>query len=203
MKIQCECGKFQAELTQFPKNTPGRLMCYCDDCQTYMHYLGRKELLDPVGGTEIIPVYPSEFKILQGQEVLNCTRLSPKGLYRWSTSCCQTPIANTNPHFPWVGVQARPYNVKDSHFLEKTFGPIKSRIKGKFARGTPPQGTARDMTFKDAMVVTPFLLKGLLFGKKKPSPFFHQDGSPIAAPIVIPKEERISILKQLGFSNNE
>lgn len=69
MNIQCECGKFRAELEKFPKNTPGRAICYCDDCQTYLHYLGRSDLLDSAGGTQIIPVYPSEMKVLQGLDV--------------------------------------------------------------------------------------------------------------------------------------
>lgn len=102
MNIGCECGKFRAELEKFPGNTPGRLVCYCDDCQTYMHYLKRTDLLDSAGGTEIIPIYPSEMKILQGREVLKCIRLSPKGLHRWTTTCCNTPIGNIQPGFPWI-----------------------------------------------------------------------------------------------------
>jgi hypothetical protein len=59
MKIQCECGAFSATLNAFPKATPGRLVCYCDDCQSYLHHLGRADLLDANGGTEVIPAYPA------------------------------------------------------------------------------------------------------------------------------------------------
>lgn len=190
MQIRCECGEFRAELTGFPKNTPGRLACYCNDCQAYLHYLKRSDLLDSAGGTEVVPVYPSEFKFVSGVEHLRCTRLSPNGLHRWSTACCNTPIANTRPGFPWVGILHRPYNVVDPRFLEKTLGQIRSRIHGRFASATPPEGTSDKIRFRDALVVMPFLLKGFLLGKQKSSPFFKPDGSPIVEPQVVPREER-------------
>ena len=86
-KLRCDCEKFKAELSNFPKNSAGRSVCYCDDCQTFLHYLKRSELLDVNGGSEIIPVYPSDFKIIQGKNLLACVRLSPKGPFRWYTSC--------------------------------------------------------------------------------------------------------------------
>jgi len=113
MEIQCECGKFKAELTEFPRNTPGRLRCYCDDCQSFLHHLGRADLLDANGGTEIIPVYPSDFKILQGGELLKCTRIVDYGMYRFSTTCCNTPIANTDTKRPWGGTHRRVFSAKD------------------------------------------------------------------------------------------
>lgn len=201
MEIQCDCGKFKAELTHFPKNSPGRLACYCDDCQTYLHHLGRADLLDSVGGTEVVPVYPAEIKITQGREQLKCLKLSPDGLIRWYTACCNSPIANTRPKMPWVGLLARNYNVKDKRFLDKTFGPVRSGIKGKFARGgKPPAGISDDIGFKDFVAVVPFLLKGKLLGRTKNSPFFDADGvTPIATPTVLTLEERNKVRQQLGF----
>lgn len=200
MRVQCECGKFQAELTGFPRNTPGRLACYCDDCQTYLSHLGREDLLDSAGGTEVIPVYPSEFKILDGREYLKCTHLSPNGLPRWSTTCCNTPVGNTRPGFPWVGLLHRVYTIKDPRSLETALGSIKSRIRGRFARGTPPAGTTDNLRLKDVMTVLPFILKGKLFGKSKNSPFFQPDGvTPIVEPHVLSLEERNAIRKKLGF----
>lgn len=200
MQIQCECGKFRAQLEKFPDNTPGRLVCYCDDCQTYLHHLNRPDLLDPAGGTEVIPAYPSEITILEGREVLRCLRLSPQGLYRWYTGCCNTPVANTRPGFPWVGILHRVYCVNDSHSLEKTFGPIKSRIEGRFAKGSLPSGTAAGIDFKGFITVLPFLLKGVLMSKAKNSPFFQKVGqTPIVPPLVLSFDERNAIRRRLGF----
>jgi hypothetical protein len=200
MQIQCECGQFRAQLERFPRNTPGRLACYCDDCQIFLHYLKRADLLDSAGGTEVVPVYPAEIKIVAGREQLKCLRLSPNGLYRWYAGCCNTPVANTQPGFPWVGVVHRVYSVQDPGYLEKTLGPIKSRIMGRFARGTPPHGTAQKIDLKGFLTVFPFLLKGMLLRKARPSPFFEPDGrTPIVAPIVVPLEERTALRQKLGF----
>lgn len=194
MEIQCECGKFRAELTGFPKNTPGRLKCYCDDCQAYLHYLNRTDLLDENGGTEIIPAYPAEIKFIAGKEYLKCTRLRPKGMYRFSTKCCNTPVANTRLGQAWAGVHRRVYTVKDPDRLDKELGPIKSSIMGKYAKGTPPAGTPQTFDFKGMALVMPYLLKGKLLGKGKSSPFF-ENGRSIVEPKVLSPEERSNLTR--------
>jgi len=191
MNIQCECGKFEAELNAFPKNTPGRLKCYCDDCQSYLHHIKRADLLDSNGGTEVIPIYPADIRILKGQEQLKCARLSNKGMFRFFTACCNTPIANTRPNTPWVGVHRRVYVVKDPNKLDQTLGPIRSSIMGRFAKGTPPAGTPKTFNLKAFASVMPFILKGKIFKKFTPSPFFIEDGlTAIVDTHVLSLEER-------------
>lgn len=194
MQIQCECGKFRAELTQFPKNTPGRLKCYCDDCQSFLHYLQRGDLLDANGGTEIIPIYPSDIKILSGKEYLQCTRIVANGMYRFSTTCCNTPVGNTDAKRPWVGVHRRVFPQQ----LGENFGHIRSSIMGKFAHGTLPAGVPQTFDFKGFRTVMPFLLKGKIFGKNRPSPFFENE-RPIVTPHVLTAQERTQVLKKAGF----
>lgn len=192
MEIQCECGKFRARLKAFPGNTPGRLVCYCDDCQAYLHYLKRGDLLDANGGTEVIPAYPADVEILCGLEHLKCTRLSPKGTYRFSTSCCNTPIANTQSRMPWAGFLRGVYTAGgDAHQLDQLLGPVRSRIMGRFAKGTPPAGTPEKFDLKAFLAVMPFMLKGKLLGRSRPSPFFAGDGiTPVVRPYVLDKAER-------------
>ncbi|MGE3759985.1 MAG: DUF6151 family protein [Pseudobdellovibrionaceae bacterium] len=194
MEIQCECGKFRAELLQFPKNTPGRLKCYCDDCQTYLHYLRRADLLDENGGTEIIPAYPADIKITAGRDLVRCTRVVPTGMFRFSTTCCNTPIANTDPKRPWAGIHRRMYTVKDPDGVDKELGPIKSSIMGKYGKGTLPPGVPQKFDLKGFVAVMPYLLKGIFLGKSKPSPFF-ENGESIVAPVVLTNEERSTLSK--------
>jgi hypothetical protein len=185
MEIQCECGKFRAKLKAFPNHTPGRLVCYCDDCQAYLHYLNRDDLLDANGGTEVIPAYPADVEILSGGELLKCTRLSPKGTFRFSTSCCNTPIVNTRPKAPWAGFMRGVYAAD----VEQTLGAVRSRIMGRYAKGTPPAGTPAKFNLKAFSTVMPFMLKGVLFQKSKRSPFFAEDGvTPIVVPHVLSEE---------------
>jgi hypothetical protein len=192
MEIQCDCGKFRAELTQFPKNTPGRLICYCDDCQAFLHYLKRGDLLNENGGTEIIPAYPADIKIIAGHEVVKCIRLHSKGMYRFFTSCCLTPIANTDPVRPWAGINRRMYVTKDPNRLDRELGPVKSSIMGKHAKGTPPAGTPQTFDFKGMVTVMPFIIKGKILGKAKPSPFFEK-GASIVEPKILTPDERSKI----------
>lgn len=175
MIIQCDCGKFEAELTGFPKNSPGRLMCYCDDCQKYLDKINRKDLLDPYGGTEVLPVYPNEFKILKGKENLVCNKLSPNGLNRWSANCCNSPIGNIKEKFPWIGIFHNTFTVKDPNYLNN-LGVVRSRIMGKYKKGKPPFEVSDKLKLKDALVVLPFIIKGLLLKTYRNCPLFKEDG---------------------------
>ena len=191
MTIQCECGQFKAELMAFPQNTPGRLVCYCDDCQTYLHHIGRADLLDQNGGTEVIPAYPQDMKITQGKENLKCVRLSPKGMFRFFTACCRTPIGNTRANSPWIGLFRRVYTAHEPSQLDRVFKSVKSRVFGRFAKGTAPTGTPATFNFSAMLSVAPFLLQGTLFKKFKPSPFFLEDGmTPVVTAYVLSLEER-------------
>ena len=196
MEIQCQCGAFRARLRSFPANTPGRLVCYCDDCQSYLRHLQRADLLDPNGGTEVIPVYPADVEVLQGREHLRCTRLSPNGIFRFSTSCCNTPIANTRPGHPWAGFLRCVYTAgSDAQALDRLLGPVRSRIMGRYAVGTPPAGTPKTFDLKALLTVMPFMLKGKLLRKSRPSPFFAEDGAtPVVVPYVLSKAERKALL---------
>lgn len=185
MKIQCDCGKFIAKVEKFPKETPGRAVCYCDDCQLFMKSIGRIDLLDANGGTEIVPVYSSNIHILTGKENLECIRLKKGGTYRWKTNCCNTPIGNTAPRNAWFGMIAKVFNQNDSAALKNLLGPVKSRIHGRFAIGTPPKGTSEKIGFKDFLVVFPFILKGKLLKSRKKSEFFDSHFKAIVKPKIL------------------
>ncbi|MCQ0969680.1 DUF6151 family protein [Paracoccus sp. TK19116] len=182
MRISCDCGTFQAELTRFPDHTPGRLVCYCRDCQSFLNRLGRHDLLDDHGGTEVIPVYPSEIWIVSGVDQLQCNRLSPNGIYRWSVRCCNSPIGNMRAGIPWFGILHNAFHAADPN-APKRLGPVRARIYGRDAIGQPPFPISHKIGFRDMLAVLPFILKGRLAGKTKGSPFTQDDGiTPIVEP---------------------
>jgi len=183
MKISCDCGKFKANMVALPRNTPGRLVCYCNDCQQFLKRINREELLDEYGGTEIIPAYPSEIEITQGKDQLKCYRLTENGAYRWATSCCNSPVANTKPGFPWAGVFHCAYTNQDTEALYK-LGEIRSRIYGRDAREGAPYSISNKIQIKDMLVVIPFIIKGKIFKKGHNSPFL---GSTNSAPLCKPE----------------
>lgn len=184
MNISCDCGSFKAKLLAFPKNTPGHLACYCRDCQAYLNRIDRADVLDAYGGTEIIPAYPSELKILQGKALLQNYKLTEKGLHRWATTCCNSPMVNAKPGFPWLGIYHTAYKNTDPSALDR-LGGIKSRIFGRDAIGEAPFNISEKITFKDMMVVLPFIIKGKITNKSRGSEFYHADNTPIVEPIIL------------------
>lgn len=185
MKISCDCGSFVANLKSFPKNTPGRLVCYCDDCQAYARKLKRTDVLDLYGGTEVIPVYPKEIEVIQGLDKLKCYRLTKHGTYRWATSCCNSPIVNTRPGFPWAGIFHTAYTNQNPTALSE-LGEIKCRIYGKYALDGAPFIISEKIAFRDKLVVMPFIVKGKILGMGKKSPFFESDNlTPICEPEIL------------------
>lgn len=96
ISLACICGHLEGKLESVDLGKGERFVCLCDDCQAFARYLGQeKKALDPQGGTEIFAVTPSQIKFTKGLENLTCLKLSEKGMLRWYTSCCKTPIANT------------------------------------------------------------------------------------------------------------
>lgn len=188
MRLLCDCGKFEAEVLDFPGSSPGRLACYCKDCQSYLNKLVRKDVLDDFGGTEIVPVYPCDLKLVKGMEFLRCNRLSPNGLNRWSTSCCNSPIGNIKAKFPWLGLVHSAIKAGSPEEFDK-LGPVRSRIFGKHCKAKPPFPVSEKMSFKDAITVLPFIFKGLLLKKYKGSPLFKADGlTPISEPVLLSRD---------------
>src|SRR5262245_27846255 len=105
VELRCRCGEVRGLLKSPSSQTVNRVVCYCDDCQAFAHQLRRADLLDAHGGTDIIQVAPAALELVQGKSRIAGLRLTPKGLYRWHTTCCHTPVGNTvSPAIPFVGI---------------------------------------------------------------------------------------------------
>ena len=79
----------------------------------------------------------------------------------------------------------------DAEKFDQILGPVRSRIMGRYAKGTPPVGTPKKFDLKAVLTVMPFMLRGKLLGKSKPSPFFAEDGvTAISSPHVLTEAER-------------
>jgi hypothetical protein len=156
-------------VTNASPRTVNRVVCYCDDCQAFAHHLGRADLLDAHGGSDIVQVAPASLVFDRGQDSIVGVRLTPKGLYRFHTSCCRTPLGNTvGPAIPFVGIVARAFDAPDA-----AFGPPCGAILGKFAVGTPPEGSTRLSPRLLARVMR-LVLGWKLTGKTWPHPFFDR-----------------------------
>jgi len=192
ISLQCKCGAFAASINQNLSPKSQRFTCLCDDCQTYAHAIGRPDVLECDGGTQIFPTTPASFKISKGAENLKCLRLSPKGMFRFYTSCCNTPIANNPPvvKMPYIGVMHSAFNLKSEKEFEELLGPVAARIQGKF--GTKPllAGTHEGTPISTILTIVKFLTLAWIRGRQNPSPFLSQDGSALVETRVLSFEER-------------
>jgi hypothetical protein len=142
------------------------LVCYCDDCQAFAHFLGRAEsMMDAHGGTDIVQMAPSHVSFSEGLEHLTCMRMSEKGMHRWFASCCKTPIGNTGGFgMPFVGLIHACIGATEAGGADGLFGPIKARVQTRYARGdVEPLGSTPGAIFRMAS----FLLIAKLQGTQK------------------------------------
>jgi hypothetical protein len=187
LPLKCRCGEVHGALDVEAGGYHG--VCYCDDCQAYAKTLGREDILDAWGGTEVYQTTPAHLHITGGAEQIRCLRLSESGMLRWHTACCQTPIANTAPWaaLPFVGVVGAfvdaPREVRDEQ-MGKAEG-----VQGKFARGGCPPGAHPSGTLTVIASALGRIARGFVLREHKPSPFFNDDGQPVTPPYVLTPEE--------------
>ena len=201
--LKCDCGKLKGVAKNLSSVQGRRIICLCDDCQAFAHYLGHaKSVLDQNGGTEILQMLPANLEITRGIENLKCLRLSDKGMLRWYAGCCNTPVANTAPYskMPYTGVVHSILDFAgDARSREASLGPVRARIQGKFGIGKLPEGTHQKAPLGLILRIMGFLISGLLRGKYAPSPFFNrQTGKPAVEPYVLSANEREALRKFCG-----
>jgi hypothetical protein len=174
-ELRCRCGNVRGRVTDASATNVNRVVCYCDDCQAFLHHLGRADLLDAHGGTDIVQVAPSSLTFHTGAEHIVGLRLSPKGLYRWYASCCKTPLGNTmRPAIPFVGIVARAFDGgNDGSGADEYFGPATGAIMGKYAVGTAPEGSTK-LNLRLVARALRNVLGWRLTGRTWPHPFFDR-----------------------------
>lgn len=173
-ELRCRCGEVRGSVADASPQTVNRVVCYCDDCQAFAHHLGRADLLDGHGGSDIVQLAPASLTFVQGQDRIVGLRLTPKGLFRWYTSCCHTPIGNTvSPAIPFVGIVVHAFD-HGSQRPDEVFGQPIGAILGKYAIGDPPAGSKR-MSLPLMLRAVRMVLGWRLRGRAWPNPFFRRD----------------------------
>lgn len=183
IEMACKCGIVKGKASGLTPKTVNHAVCYCDDCQAFARFLGRgDDVLDEYGGTDIFQMAPKHLTLTQGTDQLRCMQLSEKGIHRWYTACCKTPVGNTaGAGLPFVGV-IHSFLEKDREKLAAAV-PIDTYVHLKFAVKPVPE-EIKAKAFSGWKMI-PFILKLLgwrLRGWQKPSPFYGDDSKPVARP---------------------
>jgi hypothetical protein len=187
--FQCRCGALRGEIE--PRDAYVRATCYCSDCQTFARALGRgQDALDLDGGTDIVAMLPAGFRIIAGSEQLACLSLSPKGLLRWHSACCDTPIANTprDPKLPYVGVLGS-CMAGSADALDAAFGPSRIALNVSSAQSEVKATPLRSGI--GLLRIFSGVLRAKLNGRFRDNPFFrHGTSEPASEPRILTREER-------------
>lgn len=186
LSLKCRCGCVTGVVHDVQPGRGNRLICYCRDCQAFARHLNvESEVLNPYGGTEVLQLPPSLIDIERGVEHLSCLRLSEKGLYRWFTSCCNTPIGNTvGLKIPFVGLVHS--FIDPEQDVDLKIGPLFGAVYTKQAVGNLPEemkGTKSQAAIMFRILRRVFVWK--LFAKGRPTPFFDERGEPIVKPRIV------------------
>jgi hypothetical protein len=192
--LRCRCGTLKGYVNHPEK--VNRAVCYCKDCQAYAHFLGKTgDILDEMGGTDVVATLPKYVSFTQGFEALTCMSLTENGLLRWYASCCNTPIGNTPRDYKvsFVGLVHTCLEDPSTRTLESSFGPVRMRVNTKNAKGRP-----KALLMSTIGAVLRFmiaLIRARLDGSYKRTPFFVSDrGTPVVTPKVLTSIERERVM---------
>jgi len=146
--------------------------------------------LDSNGGTDVIQTRAANVVFTEGRDALACMRLTPNGLLRWYSTCCNTPVGNTlaNSKLSFVGLVHNCLE-GDGPTVEASFGPVQVHVNTQSAKGDVK--SSRLALVPVILRFIGFLVGARIDGSYKRSPFFAADtGAPVAVPKVLESGER-------------
>ncbi|MGH7896503.1 MAG: DUF6151 family protein [Candidatus Binatia bacterium] len=199
LAIRCTCGSLRGIARGISGASGNRVVCHCDDCQSFAHFLGSADrILDPHGGTDIFQISAGRLEITAGADRLSCMRLKPGGLLRWYAGCCRTPIANTvaSRQLPFVGlIHGCMADGSDGRSRDDVLGPVRARIHARFAKGDRGRLDAHDrVPLASILRFLGIIALARLRGDHVRSPFFDpRSGAPITPPRVLSAEELAAV----------
>jgi Family of unknown function (DUF6151) len=214
LPLSCRCGRVRGVASEIAPSAGFRLVCYCKDCQALAHFLAHvpekwapvsrqghaptqePDVLDAAGGTDIFQMPIGRVTLTAGTDAVRCLRLSDKGILRWYTECCRTPIGNTvGPRFPMIGlIHSFMDHAVGGHSRDEALGPPLCRIYERSAVGPLPPDAPPPASLA-AFAGRAFAVLGWWWrGLNRPNPFFDaQTGAPLAAPRVLTPTERAAL----------
>ena len=185
-RLQCRCGRLAGDVD--PTAPVNRCTCYCKSCQAFPLFLDADWVLDQRGGTDIVQTAPHAVRITSGREHLACLRLTSNGTMRWYAACCGTPIGNTvmNYRVSFVGL-IHACLADPKHSLDESFGRSRGGVFTQYAAGDPkPRAMNRlPMVWR----LSNMMLRALVTGDYKRTPFYSPDGIPVVEPKVLTNDE--------------
>lgn len=192
-RFQCRCGTVQGEIAHAQRGVRGT--CYCGDCQAYAHLIGQApQVLDPLGGTDIVAVQARNVRLASGTQGLGCLSLSPRGLLRWYARCCNTPLANTTRDWKLAYMGMVHTCLREPQPLEASFPEVQMRVHTRSAKDAPPPAAAIAGKARLARLMLG-LTASRLSGGYRSTPLFDAYGHPVV-PVEVAPEQAVRSARQ-------
>jgi hypothetical protein len=193
LRLRCRCGQVRGVARKVAPSAGLRFLCYCKDCQAFARFLGRPDILDAAGGTDIFQMPAGCVTLTAGRDALRCISFSGKVL-RWYAGCCRTPIANTaaSPRFPVVALIHSFMDCEAAgHSRDEVLGVPPCRIYERSAVAPLPPNAPPPPSLGTFARRTSKILGWWMRGLGRPNPFFDErTNAPISAPHVLTPRER-------------
>lgn len=177
LTLTCECGATSASLHGLSPARTSRVRCCCQGCQSYARRLGREDLLDAHGGTDVVQLSPERLVFTRGLEHVRALHQTRKGALRWYASCCRTPLANTlkSPKSAFVGVYTAALATGGGD-PEAVVGPIRVTVNARLSDADKKRlkGRGRDL-LRMLLAFLPKYLWWTLRRDYRRSPFFDAE----------------------------
>jgi len=175
VELECLCGTVKGNIKVIPGSF-FHVHCLCCDCQQFASHLkNRKNILDEHGGTELFQTYPEFMQITEGHDKIGGIQLKDKGIFRWHTTCCNMPLANTmsSAKVPFVGVSVKLMKFGSGQEKSEALGPVTMKAFGKYSIGEMPIDAHSKFPISFMPKIIGFMLKGMFSKRNIPSPFFN------------------------------
>jgi hypothetical protein len=172
-----------------------RFVCYCGDCQAFARFLGRPDVLDVAGGTDIFQMPGARMQLTAGTDAVRCLRFSAR-VFRWYAECCGTPIANTGgPRFPVVAlIHSFMSDPAGGRSRDAILGPTLCRIYEASATGPLPASAPAPPRLALFALRASRIFAWWWRGLGRPTPFFDdRTGAPLSVPRVLTHGERAAL----------
>ncbi len=192
LPLRCRCGRVRGVARDVAPSAGFRFVCYCRDCQAFARCLGRPDVLDAAGSTDIFHMAAGRVTLAAGTDAVRCLRFSAKVL-RWYAECCGTPLANTaGPRFPVVAViHSFMDHAADGRSRDEALGPPLCRIFERSATGPLPPDAAAPPSLGLFALRASRILGWWWRGVGRPHPFFDpQTNAPLSEPRLLSQHDR-------------
>ena len=182
--LHCRCGAVRGTVAEASPRTVNRVVCYCADCQSFAQALGRPDLLDQAGGSDIVQIAAGRMSIETGQQHIRGLRLTPQGSYRWYAACCNTPVGNmARLRAPALGIHATAFNDSGQN-PNDVFGAPLGAIRGEQSTGRAPSGSA-GLPLGVLIRAVPKVLYWKITGLDRPNPFLLEGSEAPIFPVEV------------------